>query len=315
MTERVLVTGGAGFIGSHLVDTLVKNGFQVIVFDDLSTGRMENVKRHVGKPAFSFVNGDLRNKTAVKEALKDVEAVFHLAAIVSVPFSMKHPQVTHEINVDGTASLLEACLKANVERFIYASSCAVYGEPKYLPIDENHPAKPLSPYAESKLEAENLCMSFHENYGLGTVVLRLFNVYGPRMREDQYGGVITRFIKRLTAGKPPIIYGDGEQTRDFVYVGDVVQAMMLALKVAEAKGETFNIGSGVPVTINDLADLLIKITGACEVKPVHRRPRAGDIKHSYANVQLAKKLLGFKPNTSLKDGLSKLPLRDSSIIS
>lgn len=305
-SERVLVTGGAGFIGSNLVDMLVKKGFEVVVFDNLSSGKVTNIKKHFGNLYFSFVMDDLRDKDAVNKALKGVDAVFHLAAITSVPFSVRFPKVTREVNVDGTRNLLEACLEHYVKMFVFVSSCAVYGEPQYLPIDEKHPTSPLSPYAESKLEAENVCWSFHEKYGLRTVVLRLFNVYGVRMREDQYGGVIMRFIKRLEVGKPPIIYGNGKQTRDFVYVEDVVQALMLAFRNVNASGKVFNIGSGVPVTINELADVLMGITGVSGVKPIRRRAMPGDIKHSYADIRLAKAVLGFEPKMSLKEGLARL---------
>ncbi len=299
------MTGGAGFIGSHLVDWLVKQGYTVTVLDNLSTGKLENVRGCLDDPGFKFVKGDVRDRRNVEEALKDVQAVFHLAAITSVPYSVKHPNVTVKVNVDGTRNLLEACLREGVERFIYVSSCAVYGEPEYLPVNERHPARPISPYAESKLKAENVCRSFHEKHGLKTVVFRLFNVYGPRMREGQYSGVISRFIKRLKAGKSPIIYGDGRQTRDFVYVEDVVQALISALKNEDALGKVLNIGCGVPVTINELADMLMELTGT-RVKPIHRKARLGDIKHSYADIGLAKIILGFEPKTSLKEGLVRL---------
>ncbi|MEM3703005.1 MAG: SDR family NAD(P)-dependent oxidoreductase [Candidatus Bathyarchaeia archaeon] len=304
--NKVLVAGGAGFIGSHLADRLVKDGFAVVVLDDFSTGKLENIKEHIGRENFSLVKSDVRDEKAVREALNGVEAVFHLAAITSVPFSVKYPRVTREINVKGTENLLEMCLKCDVEKFVYASSCAVYGEPKYLPLDEKHPTWPLSPYAESKLEAEGICRSFGEKYGLRTVVLRFFNVYGLRMRRDQYSGVISRFIERLSVEKPPVIYGDGEQTRDFIYVEDVVEAMMLALNKAEASGGTFNIGSGTPLTINRLAALLMEIMGVNGVKPVHRKARRGDIRHSYAEISLAETVLGFKPQTPIEEGLAKL---------
>jgi len=304
--RRVLVTGGAGFIGSHLVDELVKEDFEVRVLDNLSTGRMENIGEHLGNAGLRFVNGDVRDKRVVKEAVMDVEAVFHLAAITSVPYSVKHPDVAHQVNIDGTRNLLEACVLEGVERFIYISSCAVYGEPEYLPIDEKHPARPISPYAESKLEAEHLCWEFQETYGLKTTVFRLFNVYGQRMRNDQYGGVIARFIERLRLGKPPIIYGDGEQTRDFVNVKDVVNAMILALNKEEAFGGTFNVATGVPTSINRLAQLVIELFGADGVKPQRRKARIGDVRYSYADIQEAKTRLGFEPKISLKEGLLSL---------
>lgn len=304
--NRVLVTGGAGFIGSHLVDELVKDGFEVSVLDNLSTGRLENVKRHLESGSFRFVKGDVRDVHAVKEALKGVEAVFHLAAVTSVPYSVKHPDVTRKVNVEGTGNVLEACLREGVERFIYVSSCAVYGEPEYLSIDEKHPTRPVSPYAETKLEAESLCREFQEAYGLKTTVLRPFNVYGLRMRKDQYGGVIARFVERLRVKKPPIIYGDGTQTRDFLHVDDAVRAMMLALDSKKAVGRTFNVATGVPTSINELAQLVIGLFGAVGFKPQHRSVRKGDVRDSYADIKEAKACLGFEPKISLKEGLSTL---------
>jgi len=210
------------------------------------------------------------------------------------------------VNVEGARNLLEACLRGHVERFIYVSSCAVYGEPEYLPIDEKHPASPISPYAESKLEAEHLCRQFQETYGLKTTVLRPFNVYGLGMRNDQYCGVIAHFIERLRIGKPPIIYGDGEQTRDFVHMEDAVMAMILTLQNEEATGRTFNVATGAPTSINRLAQLVIDLFEAKGIKPKHRKPRIGDVRYSYADIQEAKGILGFKPKISLKEGLSTL---------
>lgn len=304
--RSILVSGGAGFIGSHLVDALVSQGFEVIVLDNLSTGRIENIKKYFRNARFHFVEGDVRDKRAANEALKGVEAVYHLAAITSVPYSVKNPQVTREINIAGTRNLLEASLRYDVERFIYVSTCAVYGEAEYLPIDEKHPTGPVSPYAESKLEAENLCITFQKEYGLKTTVLRPFNVYGLRMRKDQYGGVIAQFSERLSAKKPPIIYGDGSQTRDFVHVEDVVRAMMLVLDSNNAVGGTFNIATGVPTSINELARLVIELFGAVGVKPQHRSARKGDVRDSYADIKEAKASFGYEPKISLKEGLSTL---------
>jgi UDP-glucose 4-epimerase len=303
---RILVTGGAGFIGSHLVDALINSGYEVVVFDNLWTGKIEYLEGHMRNSAFRFVEGDVRDGHAVSKALDGGEVVFHLAAITSVPYSVKNPRVTREVNVAGTRNLLEASLRSHVERFVFVSSCAVYGEPEYLPIDESHPLRPVSPYAESKLEAERVCKAFEEEHGLGTVVFRLFNVYGLRMRRDQYSGVISCFIERLKAEKSPVIYGDGEQTRDFVHVSDVVRAMMLALENDNAMGKTFNIGSGKPTTIKSLAQLLIDIVGAKGVKPVYRRARVGDIRHSYSDISRVKDVLGFEPRFSLKEGLLTL---------
>jgi len=302
----VLVTGGAGFIGSHLVDELISEGFEVTVLDNLSTGRLDNIKHHLENKKFRFVEGDVRDGKVVEEALEGVDAVFHLAAITSVPYSVNHPRVTYQVNVNGTRNLLEACLRSSVERFIYLSTCAVYGEPEYLPVDEKHPTNPISPYADSKLKAEQACIEFQEANGLKTIVLRPFNIYGSRQRNDFYGGVIANFIERLREGKPPIIYGDGKQTRDFIYVGDAVKAFMTALNRNDAVGRTFNIATGIPTSINYLALLLIKLFQAEGIKPQHTSPRQGDIKHIYADIEAAKHSLGFKPRVSLKEGLTSL---------
>jgi len=304
--NRILVTGGAGFIGSHLVDELIKEGFEVTIFDDLSTGKIENISHHLEKRKIRFIEGDVRRRKDVEEALEDVEAVFHLAAITSVPYSVKHSKVTYEVNVDGTRNLLETCLHSSVEKFIYLSTCAVYGEPEYLPVDEKHPTNPISPYAESKLKAEQACMKFQEDYGLKTTILRPFNIYGSRQRNDWYGGVIANFIERLRRGIPPLIYGDGKQTRDFIYIDDAITAFLMALNHEDAVGRTFNIATGVPTSINQLAQLLIELFGAEGIKLQYTSPRKGDIKHIYANIEEAKLHLDFEPQFSLNEGLSTL---------
>jgi len=304
LVERVLVTGGAGFIGSHLVDGLMGGGFDVVVLDDFSGGRRENLSVHFGKPNFCLVEGDVRVKADVEKALDGVDVVFHLAAIVSVDFSVKNPLLVNEVNVGGPLNVLRESLNAGVKRFVYASSCAVYGEPVNLPINEEHPTKPMSPYGVSKLAAEHYCRVFYEVYGVETVCLRFFNVYGPRQVVGPYSGVIMKFIDRLKRGEGPIIYGDGEQTRDFVFVGDVVDACLRGMRCENCVGETINVGSGVETTVNKLADGLIELFGMCDVKPVYAEPRAGDIRRSCADLGKAERLLGYKPKTSLREGLS-----------
>jgi len=304
--SSVLVTGGAGFIGSHLVARLLKEGFEVVVLDNLSTGGLENLELCLENENLRFVKGSIIDEQAMREALKDVEAVFHLAAITSVPYSVEYPGIIREVNVDGTRKLLEECLSAGVERFIYVSSCAVYGEPEYLPIDEKHPARPVSPYAESKLEAERLCREFQKAYGLKTTIVRPFNVYGPRMKGGRYGGVIARFIERLRSNKPPIIYGDGTQTRDFVHVWDIINALMHTLNNQKAIGEIFNVASGVATSIGQLAKLVMELSGVDGLKPLYRPARNGDIKHSYADISKAKARLGYEPKISLREGVATL---------
>lgn len=304
--SKILVTGGAGFIGSHIVDRLLKEGYEVTVIDNLSTGRMENIVHNQNKKSFHFVNGDIQNETLTKKVTEDIDAVFHEAALISVPRSLEDPLLTNRVNVLGTLNLLEACRNSDVKKFIYASSCAVYGQTRTLPQHEKLTPQPISLYAASKLAAENYVKVYHEVYGLNTTCLRYFNVYGPRQTYGPYSGVITIFIKRLLENKPPIIYGDGNQTRDFIYVEDVVEANMLAFHKKNAMGEVFNIATGKQTTINQLAAMLRKIMNKTDLKPIYTDPRPGDIKHSYADITKAKKLLHYNPKTSLLDGLTKL---------
>jgi nucleoside-diphosphate-sugar epimerase len=307
--EKVLVTGGAGFIGSHIVDKLLEKGFEVTVFDNLDTGKIENIESHQGKENFHFVKGDIRDLDLIKKTLKGVDVVFHEAALASVTLSVQNPILSNDINVTGTLNLLKASSDLGVKRFIYASSAAVYGDTKTPEKREDMSTNPRSPYGISKLAAEDYVKIFHRLYGLETVSLRYFNVYGPRQRFDlqcAYGGVITIFTNRLLRDLPPIIFGDGEQTRDFVYIGDVVEANMLALEIKDAAGEAFNIGTGLSVSVNQIAETLKDIMNKHELKTVHADPRPADGRHGYANITKAEKTLGFHPKVSIKDGLVKL---------
>jgi len=304
--SEILVTGGAGFIGSHIVDRLFDEGFKVRVLDNLSTGDKKNLAKHQNKKSFQFIEGDIRNFDLVKKTVKGVDAVFHEAALVSVTRSVENPLLSNEVNVTGTVNLLKACVDAHVKRFIYASSCAVYGDSETLPNHENLAPKPLSPYAVDKLAAENYAKVFHNVYGLETTSLRYFNVYGPRQKYGPYSGVISIFINRLLENKPPIIYGDGKQTRDFINIKDVVEANMLALSKREAVGEVFNISTGEATTINKLTETIQKIMGKTSLKPVHAEPRPGDIKHSYGDITKARRKLEYEPKVQLEKGLSEL---------
>jgi UDP-glucose 4-epimerase len=302
---RVLVTGGAGFIGSHLVDALLVNGDTVIVLDDLSNGSMGNLKNHMNNPAFRFIQGDITDAKMVKTAVGGVDAIIHEAAKISVPLSIENPELVHSVNVDGTLALLKASLNRGVKRFVYASSCAVYGEQAKLPISEDAPPKPLSPYASSKLMAEQSCQTFYELEGLETVCLRYFNVYGPRQTGGEYAGVMIKFLERLRNNQPPIIHGDGGQTRDFVHVSDVVDATLLALE-RDVAGKTLNIGTGEATSINELCEIFLRAAGNTRLKPIYGASRSGDIRHSQADITKAGKLLGFKPKISPENGVGKL---------
>jgi len=304
LVDRVLVAGGAGFIGSHLVDGLMSGGFDVVVLDDLSSGRRENLSVHFGKPNFCLVEGDVRDEADVKNALESVNVVFHLAAIVNVDFSVKNPLLTNEVNVGGTLNVLKESVKAGVKRFVCASSCAVYGEPTNLPISEEQPTKPMSPYGVSKLAAEHYCRVFYEVYGLETVCLRFFNVYGTKQVIGPYSGVIMKFIDKLKQGEKPIIYGDGEQTRDFVFIGDIVDACLRVMRCKSCVGEVVNIGSGMEVSINELAYILCRLFSLHSVKPLYSEMRVGDIRRSCADSSKAERILGYKTKTSLKRGLT-----------
>jgi len=304
--SKILVTGGAGFIGSHIVDRLLSDSFEVMVIDNLCTGRLENIAHCQNREGFHFIEGDVRNFELVKRVIKDVDVVFHEAALVSVTRSVENPALTNEVNVTGTLTLLKACLDSSVRRFIHASSSSVYGETETLPKHEGLTPQPISPYAVSKMAAESYVKVFHKVYGLETVCLRYFNVYGARQTYGPYSGVITIFMNRLLSDQPPIIYGDGEQTRDFTNVQDVVNANMLALTNKSAVGEVFNVATGVSTTINQLAKMLQEITGKLDLKPVYTNPRPGDIRHSFADISKAKKVLGYHPKVSLGEGLAHL---------
>ncbi len=300
---KVLVTGGAGFIGSHVVEELIVKGYEVRVLDNLSTGRLENLK-HV-EETVEVVIGDVRDYGKVLEAVNGADAVIHEAALASVTRSIEDPLTVNQVNVEGTLNLLKACVELGVKKLIYASSSSIYGDTPTLPKREDMKPNPLSPYAVSKYAGEEFCRVFHKVYGLEAVALRYFNVYGPRQQYGPYSGVITIFINRLLNGQPPIIFGDGEQTRDFTYVKDVAEATVKALEAKQVGGEAINIASSSPISINNLASLLIELMGFKEVKPLYTEPRKGDVKYSYADIHKAEALLGWKPRTSLTEGLIK----------
>jgi len=304
--SKILVAGGAGFIGSHIVNKLLECGAEVTVLDNLYSGRLENIAEHKQNSNLHFVKGDVRNLKLVRDIVNDVNAVFNDAAVVSVPRSVENPLLANDVNVKGTLNLLKASLDSGVRRFIQASSASVYGDTKTLPLHENLPPKPISPYAVSELAAENYSRVFYKVYGLETVCLRYFNVYGPRQGYSPYSGATTIFVNQLIRNRPPTILGDGEQTRDFVYVEDVVSANLLALTKKSAVGEVFNIATSEATTVNKMVQTLQKIMHKTNLKPVHEEPRPGDIRHSYATIEKARKILGYEPAFALEKGLRKL---------
>jgi len=304
--HRILVAGGAGFIGSHIVETLLETGAEVTVLDNLSTGRMSNLKGCIRNKRFHFVRGDVRNARHVKAAVKNADAVFNDAAVVSVRLSIDDPMLTNEVNVSGALNLLRASTDSQVRRLVQASSASVYGDAKKLPIAEDAVPNPLSPYAVSELAAERYAQAFHKTYGLETVCLRYFNVYGPRQSYNPYTGAITLFINQLLNNEPVTIFGDGKQTRDFVYVEDVASANVLALTRREAVGEVFNIATGAGTSVNTLVKTLGKLVDSARTKPLHTKPKPGEIKHSVASIEKARRILGYKPIFTMDSGLEQL---------
>lgn len=305
MGKTALVTGGAGFIGSHLVDRLVAEGYFVKVIDDLSTGQLSNIASHVESGRVEFLKGDIRDQALIKKAVEGVDAVAHLAALTSVPFSMKNPDLVYDVNVSGSLNLIFAAIEAGVGRFVFASSCAVYGDTKVLPVSELAAFSPLSPYAESKLAIERCLRGLGLRGALDSVVLRFFNVYGLRQGLSEYSGVITKFFNCAKSRQPLMIYGDGSQTRDFVNVADIVEGIYSALTVSGVKGEVFNLGTGKPTSVNDLANAVLDLTGA-KVGLRYESARFGEINESFADISKAKRLLGFQPYVVLREGLAAL---------
>ena len=304
--QKVLVAGGAGFIGSHIVDKLLNNDIEVTVFDNLSTGLVENLEQHQHNKNLHFVKGDIRNTQQVKVAMKNIDAVFNDAAVVSVRLSIDNPMLVNEVNVNGALNLLKASVDSGVKRFVQASSASVYGDAETLPITEDTLFRPISPYAVSELAAESYAGAFYKVYGLETVCLRYFNVYGPRQSYSPYTGAITIFMNQLLKDQPITIFGDGEQTRDFVYVEDVASANILALARKEAVGEVFNIATGAATSVNMLVKTLMKIVGRTKTEPLHVDPKSGEIRHSCASIEKAKKVLGYKPIFAIDNGLEQL---------
>lgn len=299
---KVIITGGAGFIGSHLAEELVSRGYGVTILDDLSSGKMANIEGLLSKKNVDFVRGSVTDLPLLTKLFQKAQYVFHQAAITGVPRSVDTPRFSHEANATGTLNVLLAARDNHVKKVIYASSAAVYGDTQALPQTEDILPAPLSPYAVTKLAGEYYCQVFHQTYGLSTVALRYFNVYGPRQDlNSQYAAVIPVFIKRAFEGNPPIIFGDGEQTRDFVFVRDVVEANILAAQ-SDVCG-LFNISRGESITINRLAELIIELVGN-KVEPVYQEPRSGDIRHSLADISKAK-AFGYEPKCDLKVGLAE----------
>jgi len=298
--RRALVTGGAGFIGSHLVERLLSEGLQVVVLDDLSVGKRKNV------PAGAeFVLGDVRDPDAVATAISDVDVVFHLAARVSIRASIAGFYEDAETNLMGTLNVLRACAAHGIKKFVYASSMAVYADaPHPVPLPETYSTVPISPYGVAKLASERYAMLVADQAGFKTVALRYFNTYGPRQTFTPYVGVITIFIQRLLRGEPPVIFGDGEQCRDFVYVGDVVEATFCAM-LSDVHGEVFNIGSGTSTSVNQIASLLCSRLRP-DIVPRYAPEHPGELRNSIADISKARRLLGYEPQGRLEEKIDEV---------
>jgi len=304
LTTRVLVTGGAGFIGSNLAEELIRQGARVCIIDDLSTGFRENLDEINGD--FEFIEGDINDDSSLSKALDRVEVIFHEAALPSVPRSVEDPAETHRVCIDGTFNLLVKAKEAGAKRFVYAASSSAYGDQPILPKTESMRPDPLSPYAVAKLTGEYYCRAFHNVYGLETISLRYFNVFGPRQNPgSMYSGVISRFIDALMRDGTAEIYGDGEQSRDFTYISNVVHANVMAAQTTKGLGETMNVANGDRITLNELFETLKKVTGKPDATVEYKETRAGDVKHSQADNRRAVECLDYKELVGLEEGLRR----------
>jgi UDP-glucose 4-epimerase len=300
---RYLVTGGAGFIGSNIVDELVRHGQQVVVLDDLSAGKEENLA--ASRTRIEFRRGSITDFETVQSACKGADFVIHLAARTSVPRSVKDPLETNAVNIDGTLNMLVAARDAKVKRFVYAASSSAYGESPWLPKREDMQPEPISPYGVAKYVGELYAQVFGRVYGLENASVRYFNVFGPRQDPtSQYSGVLSRFMLAIIQGEPPVIFGDGEQSRDFTYIDNVVEETLRTCEAPGASGMVFNGGTGDRITLNAVLKLLEKITGK-RIQANYDPPRAGDIRDSQADISLARKVLGYEPRISFEEGLRR----------
>jgi UDP-N-acetylglucosamine/UDP-N-acetyl-alpha-D-glucosaminouronate 4-epimerase len=302
---KVLVTGGAGFIGSNLTESLLKRKHFVRVLDDFSTGKKENLIFGKEYPSLEVLEGDIRDLRTCKKAIRGVEYIFHQAALPSVQRSIEDPGTSNAINVGGTLNILLAAKEERVRRVIYASSSSIYGDTPTLPKYEEMPPRPLSPYALQKYIGEQYCRLFYQLYGLESVSLRYFNIFGPKQDPNSvYSAVIPRFIDALLHGRPPIIFGDGEQSRDFTFIENVVQANLLAMSAEHLHGQTMNIACGKRISLNQLLKILKKILGS-KLAPHYQEPRKGDVKHSLADIRKSKKMINYRPTVGTEEGLNR----------
>jgi UDP-glucose 4-epimerase len=302
---KLMITGGAGFIGSHLCDKYVREGHTVLCLDNFINGNLMNIRHLLSSRNFKLINGDIRDFDLLEKITRDVEAVFHLAAQIHVDRSIIEPRMTYETNVLGTQNILEVARMYDVDKIIYASTSEVYGSAQYSPMDEKHPLSAPHPYGASKIAADRMCHAYIQTYGMNVCIMRPFNIYGPRQKDSGYGGAISLFTKRALSNMPPIIYGDGEQTRDYTYVEDVVTAYDLILNYRKALIEPINFGTGKEIKIIDLANMIIKLSNKEGIiKPVHIEDRPGEVRRLIADISRAK-AIGWQPKYGIKEGLQK----------
>ncbi|MFX1314679.1 MAG: GDP-mannose 4,6-dehydratase [Promethearchaeota archaeon] len=299
---RILVTGAAGFIGSNLTNSLLENGAEVTGIDNFFSGKLENLDEALNRKNFQFRRGDIRDLSFLLDTFRDIDIIYHQAAFTSVPQSILMPESCNDVNINGTLNILNAARIRDVEKIIFASSSSVYGDTPTLPKKEDMPRLPISPYGVSKMACESYMQIYYHLYGLKTTSLRYFNIYGPRQKDSPYSGVIAIWLGSIINNKDLIIYGDGEQSRDFTYIKDVIQANILTIK-HNAAGQILNIGAGVPIKLINLAKLILKLINKEHLKVNYTDPRPGDILHSYADISLAKKIIGYQPKFNQEQGL------------
>ena len=303
---KMLITGGAGYTGSHLCDKYTKEGHTILCLDNFMSGNLMNIRHLLDYRNFKLIKGDIQDFDLLEKIMRDVDVVFHLAAQIHVDRSYIEPRLTYEVNVMGTQNILEAARLYDAKKVIYPSTSEVYGSAQYVPIDEKHPLNAPHPYGASKIAADRMCYAYIHTYGMNITIMRLFNTFGPRQRDIGYGGVISIFTRRILSNRPPIIYGDGLQIRDYTYIEDVVRAYDLILNHNEPITEPIIFGSGREVSILDLANMIIDLCGKKgDIKPVHIEPRIGEVKRLIANPTKAKNLLGWEAKYKLEEGLEK----------
>ncbi len=305
---KILITGSAGFLGSHLSEKYVREGHKVYALDNLLNGNLNNIRTLLHRKNFKFIHDDVRNQEIYQRLPTDLDAIIHLAAQIHVDRSIVNPEETFNINVNGTMKVLEFARMNDIEKILFASTSEIYGSAKYVPMNEDHSLSAQHPYGVSKIAADRLCYTYNETYDLGIDILRCFNLFGPRQKDSGYGGVIAIFINRILQNKPPIIYGNGNQTRDYMYITDAVDAYDKVLTSTNNPGKNgINFGSGTEKSINEIAELILKHANSDKsLKPIHVDPRPTEVQRLYADISKAKDVLEFQPKTSFEEGIISL---------